>query len=262
MTPNEYRVFAEAWANANEVMPAGKVLSTGAMKMVIDALSKYPLDALLLAINKHVQSARFAPAPNDIISLLESGNKRLSADEAWAMMPADESETVVWTDEMAEAYNIAYDLLADGDKIGARMAFKAAYTRLCEQAELIGRPMRWNIAIGYDKTKIESVLAKAVSAGWITQQQAQKHLPAPTDAGPIAGLLTGKVVELPSNAQHLKARWGGIKQAVADAQKRVDERERQKAEARAEERRQFERRRQEALARIEEKMKESAGCQA
>jgi hypothetical protein len=256
MNQNDYTAFADAWANAHEIMPAGKVLSQGGMKAVIDALKNYPLDTLLLAINHHVKTAPFAPAPKDIIDLLEMKQKRLSADEAWAMMPKDEFETVVWTEEMAAAYDIAYDLIVDGDRIAARMAFKGAYERLCSEADLMSKPVRWKVALGYDKALIEPVLQKAVELGRISHESVQHYLPAPMDAGPIAGLLTGKVLELPNNAEHLRERWSGLKQALDDANKRVSE-ERQRAIREAAEKRiEFEERRQAAVDLVKKKIEE------
>lgn len=250
MNTNEYKTFADAWANAHEVMPAGKVLSQGAMKMCIESLRHYPLDMLLLAINKHVQTAKYAPAPKDIIDLLEIANKRLTADEAWAMRPKDEFETVVWTDEMAEAYNIAYDLIVDGDLIAARMAFKGAYERLCNEAMLTNRSVVWKVCKGYDKKRIEPALQQAVLAGRITQERANKYLPSPMDAGPIAGLISGKVTELPANNENLKARWGELSQALLDGQKKMAEKDRQRVADNEQKRLEFENKKQAMLDRV------------
>ena len=74
---------------------------------------------------------------------------------------------------------------------------------------------------------IEPVLQKAVISGRITQQTANKLIPAPQDAGVIAGLLTGKVTNLPDNAQHLKSKWRELNQAMRDGQKRLDDKRRQ-----------------------------------
>lgn len=254
MNQQDYKTFATAWANAHEVMPAGKVLSQGAMKLCIDALNQYPIEALLLAINKHVQSARFAPAPKDIIDLLEAHNRRPTADEAWAMIPKDEFETVVWTQEMAEAYAIAYDLIIDGDKIAARMAFKGAYERLCGESALMQRPITWSVCIGYDKAKIEPALQKAVAAGRITQDRANKHLPAPADSGLIAGLLTGKVTELPANNENLKKHWHGLGEALKAGLAKRDAAEKQRVIDAEQKRFEFEQKRQAQIDAVEAKL--------
>lgn len=227
MHKQDFNKFSDAWADAHEVMAAGKVLSPRAMVSIFDDLEDYSAESVLAALKHHRKTARFAPTATDIIELLGCHNKRLTPDEAWAMMPQSENETVVWTEEMAGAYVVAYDLIVEGDKIAARMAFKGAYERLCNEASLMQKPVIWKVCIGYDKTLIEPALQKAVISIRITQQTANKLIPAPQDAGVIAGLLTGNVTELPNNAQHLKSKWHEINQAMKDGQKRLDDKKRQ-----------------------------------
>lgn len=236
-------------------MPAGKVLSQGAMKLCIDSLKHYPLDIILAALTRHVQTARFAPAPADIINLLEAHNNRLSADEAWATRPKSEEDTVVWTQEAAEAYAIAYEIICEGDKIAARMAFKGAYERLCSESALLQRPVKWSVSIGYDKAKIESVLMQAMAAGRLTQDRVNKYLPAPTDAGLIAGLISGKVTDLPTNDENLKRRWGELGTALKAGQMRLREKEKQRGIDAENKRSEFEQLRQAQLSKVSEKMR-------
>lgn len=252
MIDSDFNDFSEAWADAHEVMPGGKVLSERAMESVFYDLNNYSLESVLAAIKHHRKSARFAPAPADIINLLESGNKRLTADEAWAMIPHDEFETIVWTREMAEAYGIASGILAEGDKIAARMAFKGAYDRLCAEAALMQRPVSWVVCIGFDKSRIEPALQKAVAAGRISQDRANKFLPSPMDAGPISGLITGKVTELPNNDEKLKAKWDELKQAMADGQRKLAEKEHRCGLEREQKRLDFEENRKAILIRVNE----------
>jgi len=257
MHKQDFNKFSDAWADAHEAMAAGKILSPRAMVSIFDDFEDYSIESVLAALKHHRKTAKFAPTANDIIELLESGNKRLTADEAWAMMPHDEFETLVWTREMSEAYGIASGILAEGDKIAARMAFKSAYDRLCAEAVLMQRPVSWSVCVGFDKSRIEPALQKAVAAGRISQDRANKFLPAPMDAGPIAGLLTGKVTELPNNDANLKAKWGELKQAMADGQRKLAEKERQHALEREQKRLDFEQHRQEMLDRVAQKLQQT-----
>jgi len=257
MHKQDFNKFSDAWADAHEAMAAGKILSPRAMVSIFDDFEDYSIESVLAALKHHRKTAKFAPTANDIIELLEAGNKRLTADEAWAMMPHDEFETIAWTREMAEAYDIAGGILAEGDKIAARMAFKGAYERLCAEAVLMQRPVSWAVCIGFDKSRIEPALQKAVAAGRISQDRANKFLPAPMDVGPIAGLLTGKVTELPNNDANLKAKWGELKQAMADGQRKLAEKERQKLLEREQKRLAFEQNRQEMLSRVAKKLQQT-----
>lgn len=251
MNPQDYKSFTDAWANAHEVMPGGKQLSQGAMQMVIDALKHYPLSHLMAAISKHVQIGKFAPMPKDIIDLLEFRNKRMTADEAWAMMPRDESETVVMTEEMAAAYDVAFDQIIAGDLIAGRMSYKAAYDRLCLEAVIKNKPVVWKVSLGHDKKKIEPALLDAVEAGRLSKEKVKDYLPTPMDGGPIGKLITGKVTEIPKNNEVLRGKWKELGQALKDGQLRLEENE---IAAREQKRMEFEQRRADALKAVEEKM--------
>lgn len=206
MNQADYKTFIEAWKRANEVLPGGKVLSTPAMQFVIEALNEYQLDTLLAAIKKHVQTARFAPTPADIIELIasHSGAKHINADEAWtiALKSFDEFETVVWTREIAEARAIAGPLYASGDTIAARMAFREAYNRIIKTA---GEP-KWFVNAGFDAARRadavkEAILLKRLPANYVDPypQRLEAHAqPNVTVAGLIehAQKKTGKVSPL------------------------------------------------------------------
>jgi len=162
MKKSDYKSFTESWESANEVMPGGKILSVPAMELVIEALNAYPLDTLLAAIKKHVQTARFAPTPADIIELIDShrGAKHINADEAWviALKSFDEFETVVWTREISEARAIARSIYLSGDMIAARLAFREAYNRIIKTA---GDP-RWFVNVGFDAARRDDAVKEAI----------------------------------------------------------------------------------------------------
>lgn len=191
-----------------------------------EAFRDWPIGAFKAALAEHEKRSRFAPKPADLFAIRESAIGRLTADEAWALAlrASDEANTVVWTQEAAIAFSAASDILQSGDKVGARMAFKAAYERACLSAT---GPVQWQISLGYDEARREGVLTDAVERGQITHQQAARHIPLPppsADGLAIAGLLTGKVTELPKKAETLE-RLAELKRAVA-AQSRKREAER------------------------------------
>jgi len=113
--------------------------------------------------------------------LSESFGKRLGAEEAWAiaLSSRDESETVVWTEETAEAFSACSPVLEIGDEVGARMAFKEAYARIVAKNESEGVRVKWVASLGWDLRRREAVLNKAANAGLLPAPVAAKLLPAP-----------------------------------------------------------------------------------
>ena len=203
MTKNDFKEFHSIWFSAHAMSSSNKEPADKVIMMVFDVLSGYPLSSVKAALKMHSQKSRFAPTPADIVEIISSGDGRPTADEAWALCPKTETATVVWTDEIAEAFGVCSELLADGDAIAARMAFKASYDRICNIASLQHKRPVYRVSLGHDKAGIEPVIQKAVRLGRITQEAGQRYLPAPSDGGVVGKLLTGQTVKSDS-AQQLK----------------------------------------------------------
>lgn len=145
-------------------------------------LAPYPLQAVKVALGDHCRESKFSPTPADVIAMLRAADGRLSADEAWAIAidAKDEAATVVWTDEMRDAFHeAAQPLLENGDKVAARMAFVEAYRRLVAAARRQGKEQHWNISLGDDKQGRVHAVTRAVEAGRIESRMARHYLPAP-----------------------------------------------------------------------------------
>lgn len=107
----------------------------------------------------------------------------------------DEAETVVWTDQIAEAAGIAQPILDAGDEVGARMAFRDAYERILREHG--DKPPRWFASLGTDPGRRTVAIERGVRAGLLTKTHAEKLLPAPKDAGPLGeALFEGKPLQL------------------------------------------------------------------
>lgn len=128
----------------------------------------------------------FAPVPNGIVARCKLLDGRPDENEAWAvaLTSQDEHETVVWTAEMAEAFNLSRPLLDAGDEIGARMAFKDAYKRLVGEARAMNKPAAWTVSAGWDATRRQIAVEKAVVAGLLAGPQ--PHLALPNESGMTA----------------------------------------------------------------------------
>lgn len=166
----------------------GQVLTAGAKGAFFRALEDQPLRVVQVALTAHARDperGRFLPMPADVIAqirLLEGSDGRPGAEEAWAMAlrSADEAETVVWTGEMSEAWAIARTVLQAGDEVGARMAFREAYTRLVEAARQQRRPVTWSASLGFDQDRRALAIGAAVTAGRLPSSELPA-LPAPGD---------------------------------------------------------------------------------
>lgn len=162
-----------------------KSLSITQTAMYFRALAQYPLEAMQAALDAHVCSAergRFMPLPADLIAQLEMArfDGRPMAEEAWstAIKSLDENDTIVWTEETAEAwYSCANELMLVGDKFNASRGFIAKYDELVLAARKQNKPVVWQVAQGYDKDKRDQVIREAYKAKKISQAQAVTLLP-------------------------------------------------------------------------------------
>lgn len=194
-----------------------------------EALSGIELVDIRAALSAHIrhqERGRFAPKPADVIAAISAhvAAKWISADEAWAqaLQASDERNTVVWTDEAAKALASASPILAEGDKIGARMAFKQAYERAVHVALIERRAPRPLLSLGWDMQTRVDALESAVSSGLIARDQAEPHLLSArseiTEGGAaIAGLLSGKVIQHPSAPEAVKRRLDDLMNAIKGA---------------------------------------------
>jgi hypothetical protein len=168
-----------------------------------NSLIRFEFNKVNEAFSRYIQdpkSGKFAPKPADIIGIIETMNPdgRIGAEEAWATYPHNEASSAVITNEMAEAMQVAQELLNEGDKVGARMAFKEAYNRIVENNKFNGIAPTWFPSLGHDKEGRELALKAAIEKGRLTQEHALKLLPPAINPNVSAAigemqLLTNKV---------------------------------------------------------------------
>ena len=148
----DYDDFAQLLDDVYDLIGAGanKIITAGAKSMFFAALAPYSLATVRAALGAHCVDkvrGRVTPKPADIIEQIDASalnDVRPGAEEAWAiaLRSQDEADTVVWTAECAEACSLAKPVMALGDEVGARMAFKEAYVRLVAAARAARRPSR------------------------------------------------------------------------------------------------------------------------
>ena len=185
-------------------------MSESALEVFEADLAEYSDGQILAALTRCRRELRGRLTVADVIDRMASVGGHPSANEAWALVlaAADESETVVWTEQVAEAAGIAQPVIDAGDEVGARMAFRDAYERIVAAH---GDAPRWFPSLGHDPEKRAGAIERAVRAGLMTQQHASGLLPAPITASGafIAGLLTGQPVEM-SKDPEFKRRISGL----------------------------------------------------
>ncbi|VWB88726.1 hypothetical protein BLA13014_04108 [Burkholderia aenigmatica] len=211
MNDHDKREFMDelnlAFQAARQPLPSPQVL-----RLFWDRLAPYPLRMVLNAIGRHIDASEFAPTPASILKHLpKMSDGRPEADEAWAIAirSADERETVVWTQEIAEAWAIASPVFAT-DEIGARMAFKAAYSRILDRNRGLNATPQWVVSQGFDAQRRLEAVEHAVRAGRLQLTHAQAVVPLlASEADPAPG------VDVEANLARLKAIVAGVGSARA-----------------------------------------------
>ena len=154
----------------NKPVPEMEVLKTIAR----DLVSQYQDQQIEAAMTRVMRESEWLTL-KAIIERIDDG--RPGPEQAWAMCPKDEETSVVWTDEMAEAYGPTRQLLMHGDSVGARMAFREHYQALLISAKTAGRPVHWQVSFGFNRTDRVRALSEAVIHGWIDREYALSLLP-------------------------------------------------------------------------------------
>ncbi|AHF03421.1 hypothetical protein MARPU_05655 [Marichromatium purpuratum 984] len=209
-------------------------ISPGLVRLYWEDLGHLPIEAFEQLVRAHRRDpvrGRFFPKPADLLAAAEAiGGGALSADEAWtlALEVFDESASVCATEEVLTAAAAASGVWATGDKIGARMAFRAAYDRAITSQRAEGRPTVWRLSLGWDPELRARAAQAAVERKLITQEQAAPHLPPPEPEGPaaaVAGLLTGSstVVPFPGGDEaKTRRRLAELREAITSAGRRAE----------------------------------------
>jgi hypothetical protein len=138
-------------------------------------LEGYPQAHVLAALKrcrKELKAIRYG----DILDRLPGGHP--GPEQAWALTRQamhDETRSLIWSDEMREAYLAAHAV--DDDDVAARMTFKEVYQQAVSASREAKRPIVWTLSKGTDKALLEAVVLEGVKAGQLTAEYAQRQLP-------------------------------------------------------------------------------------
>lgn len=146
----------------------GREISTTLLATYFDTLRDFALEEVFRALRAHVRNpsaGQFFPKPADVIREIEAeqnkADNRPSGNEAWtiAVTAQNENATVVWNEEIAEAWDIARCI--EGDSQGARMAFRDAYERIVTANRAVKISPRWFASLGRDPAGREKPILEA-----------------------------------------------------------------------------------------------------
>lgn len=181
MKPDDAKAFFQLLDTTYDLIGVGpaKIISPAAKAMFFTDLQRYPLDLIEAALAAHrldPERGRFTPKPADIAAQIERRRplQWLGADEAWSTVPKIEGEPGILNDVTAQALAVAAPLLAEGDDVAARMAFKACYNRLVERAKLDRRNPEYFLSPGGTHEEQQAVIAEGVRQGLLSHHAATK----------------------------------------------------------------------------------------
>ena len=224
MVENDFPAFAKMLDTVYALH--GKSLNAEAKALFFRAMSQFPLPMVRAAMDGHVRDpnrGQYPPKPADLMAQIvghANDDGRPGADEAWAisLTSRDEAKTVIWTEEMAQAFDVCRPVLDEGDEVGARMAFKDAYNRLVTEARRDGKPLAWNASLGWDLDSRQEALHLAVT---------RNQLPAPT----VAALLPAPVTDDGYDTAKASKQLAEIRQMLAQMGTAAERRQRAKERA-------------------------------
>jgi hypothetical protein len=198
----------------------GQAITPTAAAMLAEDLESYPREVLTKALSRVRTEHTGRLTPKAIIDRIDESMGRPAANEAWsvALGAMDERNTVVWTDEMAQAWSVAQPIAQARDMVGARMAFIGAYERLVRTAREERRVPVVSVSLGWDGDLRTKAIEQAVKLGYLPQEQGTEYLPPPAPVIDPLALLQGKTVEAPPE---IRGRIEQLKQSICEANERA-----------------------------------------
>lgn len=226
------QLYATAEVLGSEIKPA-------AASLMVRDLRDYNRPEIEQALSRCRSEINGRLTLASILERMPSANAYLTANEAWSVVleSQDEQATILWTDEIAHAAGVARPILDNGDKVGARMAFIAAYDREVAAAKSDGRAPRWWPSLGESKEQRRQAIQDGIAKGLLPAPSVEHLLPAPE-----------KITDDPN------ANPANVKAMVQQLRDILDGNHEAGRQAREEERQQQEDRRQWMLAEAESRM--------
>ncbi len=147
----------------------GQTISENTVTLMAADLASFPQSQLRMALSRTRKECTGKLTLKLILDQLDVAQGRLAGNEAWALAlrAREERDTVVWTDEVAQAWAVAAPMASGRDLVGARMAFKDAYERITQNARDTFKRPEPQIAVGWDNAQRIAVVTEAHNDGRI-----------------------------------------------------------------------------------------------
>ncbi|NUF09812.1 hypothetical protein [Snodgrassella sp. ESL0324] len=176
----------------------GTQLSDNAMLVMAEDLLAYPLDKVLIALERCRRELKGRLTLAAILDRVDEGWQ--SAEEAFNTLVAgweNEHLSILTTHTAMHAAESASALFNIGDKYRAGLAFKTAYERIVSEKKAKGIQPDWYVSAGLDKEQLAQLVTEAAATGKITNDYALALLPAGEERMNIeaGNLLTDKQKE-------------------------------------------------------------------
>lgn len=166
-----YEMLAATYAVLDQEM------SDLGIKAVANDLKGYEHEAIATALTRCRKELRRMTLA-DIIQRIPGEHP--GAEEAWAVVAQclnNESVSVCWTQQMANAYGVAYNV--GDDVVAGRMAFKEAYLREVSQARANNEKPVWFASYGTDSSAREKVMHDASKMNLLVNRSVKQLTKAP-----------------------------------------------------------------------------------
>lgn len=146
---------------------AGQQIRPAALALLVSDLAHLPKHVLQVTLARIRAEHKGAILTGTVLQYADHALGRLLPAEAYAlaMSSQDEHATVVWNDEIAEAWGLATPLLAAGDKFAARQAFMEAYARITGEARAMRRRPQLQVSLGHDAEGRTRAVQEAIASG-------------------------------------------------------------------------------------------------
>lgn len=180
---------------------SGNPFKPQVIALMVEDLSEWEFNDIQAALNACRREVKGRLSLKDIIDRLpKKGDELPSADELWGQVLeylTDESKSFVLPEMAFKALESTnggiYELATSGDKVAARMAFKAAYERLSQG---FNGKVQYTVRLGTDKENQAAAIKTAYLENKITKDTAAAFLP---DTDEQIGLLPPQTAEMIEN---------------------------------------------------------------